>query len=229
MDRRGSPGFAFRHAILPKTAKAGAPSHLPDLHSTPLPSEYCHDPQHALSNRANFNELLVDGCSHLNEKHMTKSTRRKARRFGKQVSELTVTVPQVIAHRLARMATAGAIPSRRDQREFHRMGAEKLAAFGESWNAMAVQMLRTNQQLAQSIMRIPWAPFGSARGHAPVQPWSRTAWRAQSAAFGLLSKGLSPVHRRVVANAKRLNRTKAPLWLSIGEFFLACTPPTKTI
>ena len=89
---------------------------------------------------------------------MNASSRRKASRLGAQASELLLAAPQVVAHRLGRMAVAGHKPSAKDQREFQRMGAEKLAAFGEAWQAMALQMLKSNQQIAA---------FGQAVSHDP--------------------------------------------------------------
>jgi hypothetical protein len=134
---------------------------------------------------------------------MTSSTRRRTKRVATQASELALAVPQVVAHRVARMVTSGPNPNARDRREFHRMGAEKVAAFGESWNAMALQMFRTNQELALSLMR----SWGSPR----LSGWPSLApsmQQVQSAALSVLSQGIAPVHRRAVANAKRLGRTK---------------------
>src|SRR5438128_1971363 len=51
-------------------------------------------------------------------------------------SELAFAVPQVVAHRLTRMALAGPVLSARDRREFHGMGQEKVHAFWQSWFAM---------------------------------------------------------------------------------------------
>ena len=42
---------------------------------------------------------------------------RKAERLGRQAAELAVAAPQVIAHRLARLALAGPAPSARDRVE----------------------------------------------------------------------------------------------------------------
>ena len=83
------------------------------------------------------------------------------------------------------------------------MGAEKAAAFGESWNAMALQMFRANQKLALSLMRSWENPrLGGWPSLAP------TMQQVQSATLSVLSHGIAPVHRRAVANAKRLGRTK---------------------
>ena len=75
---------------------------------------------------------------------------RKTPPLARQAAELAVAVPQVIAHRLTRLALAGPAPSARDRQEFRRMGAEKAAAFAESWNAMAQQALEATPALASS-------------------------------------------------------------------------------
>ena len=86
------------------------------------------------------------------------------------------------------------------------MGAEKLAAFGEAWQAMTLQMLRSNQQLAASMMR-SWWPALTSRGGAKPAPVTKAAAAWQHAALDILGQGIRPVHRRAVANAKRLGRS----------------------
>ncbi len=120
-----------------------------------------------------------------------------------QAAELSLAVPQVVAHRVARMAVAGHAPSARDRKEFALMLAEKKDAFGESWNAMAQQAVRANQSLAVSFMDSLWAP--SLRGKAST---TALATQLHHAALGVLGKGMAPVHRKAVANAKRLARLK---------------------
>lgn len=120
-----------------------------------------------------------------------------------QAAELAFAAPQVVAHRVARMATAGARPSARDRKEFTGMVAEKQAAFFESWGAMAMQAAAAQQALAASWLKNCWALPG---GKVPQgQAWAQ---QVQGAALGVLSKGLAPVHRKAVANAKRLARSK---------------------
>ena len=126
---------------------------------------------------------------------MGRRARRTTLRLGAQTTDLMFAVPQVMAHRLARISAKGAGSSRRDQREFARMSAEKFAAFGESWTAMALQMMKANQQLATAWMFSPWS-FG------------RTAAQMQSLTLRTLASGLTPVHRRAVANSRRLRRVK---------------------
>jgi hypothetical protein len=88
-----------------------------------------------------------------------KSPRRtSAQRLATQAMELTLATPQVMAHRLTRMAMAGPLPSARDQREFNLMGQEKVQAFQQSWAAMWMQALATPMQPAKVL----------AAGMAPV-------------------------------------------------------------
>ena len=120
-----------------------------------------------------------------------------------KAAELAFAVPQVVAHRMTRMALAGASPSARDREEFELMSAEKKAAFSESWNAMASQALKAHQTLTLSFWRSLWSPSFADK---PTASAVITQWR--DAAVGVLGKGMAPVHSRAVANAKRLGRTK---------------------
>jgi hypothetical protein len=115
-----------------------------------------------------------------------------------KATELAIAVPQVVAHRVTRMALAGTSPTARDQREFRQMGVEKMSAFAESWNAMATQALRANYVLATSF----WQSWLSGK------PTHFSGAQLHNAALGVLGKGIEPIHRRAVANAKRLARTR---------------------
>ena len=127
---------------------------------------------------------------------------RRSKSLAVQTMELGVAVPQVIAHRVARMAIAGASPSARDRKELRRMGTEKVAAVNEAWNAMALEAFRANQRLTLSFMQSLWFPW--------VHPKRRQSASRQlsNAALGIFGKGMAPVRRRAVANAKRLGRVK---------------------
>ena len=115
--------------------------------------------------------------------------------------ELALAAPQVVAHRVARMATAGAPPSARDRREFQLMGVEKVAAFSDSVNAMTRQAVRANQTLATSMFRTFWSPWTG--GNA-----ARLGRDMHGAVLGVLDKGIAPIHSKATANAKRLARTR---------------------
>lgn len=121
-----------------------------------------------------------------------------------QATELALAVPQVIAHRMARLAISGPLPSARDRKEFDLMSAEKVEAFSESLNAMVEQACHAHGQLAASTISsiwFPWAP--AARQAASTAPVNYVTALSQ-----ILDKGMAPVHRRATANAKRLSRTR---------------------
>jgi hypothetical protein len=128
---------------------------------------------------------------------------RSNRSLATQAAELALAVPQVVAHRVTRMALSSPKPSPRDRKEFERMFAEKNTAFAESWRAMAAQAALANQALAASFF---YSFLFAARGKRPSA--AATASQLHKAALGVLGKGLAPVHRKAVANAKRLSRTK---------------------
>jgi len=119
---------------------------------------------------------------------------------GLKLMELAMAVPQVVAHRVSRMALAGPTPSARDRREFGRMGSEKVAAFQESWMAMFMHAAMAQQRLALSWWRMLAWPWTGAGGHDLLGEAGR-------AGQAVLHKGLLPVHRRAVANARRLGKT----------------------
>ncbi|MEO5765480.1 MAG: polyhydroxyalkanoate granule-associated phasin [Casimicrobiaceae bacterium] len=125
-----------------------------------------------------------------------------SRRVAVHSGLIALTAPQVVAHRLFRMALAGARPSSTDRAEFARMSTEKVAAFYESWYAMSMQSLRIQQETWAASMRAMWFPW-QAR---PFDP-ARQTLALHNAGLRVLGKGLVPVSRRTVANAKRLGRT----------------------
>ena len=120
-----------------------------------------------------------------------------------KAAELGVAAPLVVAHRLTRMALADRTPSMRDQREFTRMGAEKVAALHESWNAMFREAMQIQQGIATSIWRSYWSSWLNATSSAVLPKID-----LPHATLRVLSRGMTPVHRRAVANAKRLSRTR---------------------
>ena len=116
-------------------------------------------------------------------------SRRKS--LAVQSVELGIAAPQVIAHRMTRM----------DPAEFQRMGLEKMAAAGEAWTAMAAQAFLENQKIAMSFMQSLWFPW--------TRPTPKSLSRqVKQATAAIVGKGLAPVRRRAVANAKRLGRIK---------------------
>lgn len=132
-------------------------------------------------------------------------SRRKttSRTLAAKATELAFAVPHVVAHRMTRMALAGPRLSPRDRKEFELMVAEKKSAFADSWQAMAAQTARSQQALAASFFQ---SLLSMSRGGRPAN--SASAVQLQRAALEVLGKGLAPVHRKAVANSKRLGRIK---------------------
>jgi hypothetical protein len=129
---------------------------------------------------------------------MTTRNRRNTRRATRQAIELAAAVPAVVAHRMGRLAVAGPSPSARDRDEFRKMGDEKVAAFYESWNAMFAEMYRASLRFWFSPLHwLPPTP-GTTTRHA--------AKHLERTGLAVLTKGIAPVHRRAVANARRLAR-----------------------
>jgi hypothetical protein len=114
-------------------------------------------------------------------------TRRKSTRLVRQASELAIAAPQVVAHRLTRLALAGPRPSARDRREFHVMGQEKVRAFWQSWFAMGWAMVEASQKAWIAVLQGARVPMIDTQH--------------------ILSRGMAPVHKRARANARRLART----------------------
>lgn len=127
-------------------------------------------------------------------------SRRRPRATGlaSQAAELGLAVPEVVARRLARLALAGPSPSAEDWHEFHRMSAEKVSAFYESWNGMFLAAWRANSQLLWS------APAWSANWASPHRRVVHK--QVQRMTLDILASGIAPIHRRAVANARRLRK-----------------------
>jgi hypothetical protein len=119
---------------------------------------------------------------------MRRMPARRRHSLARQSHELALAVPQVVTHRLARLALAGPMPNARDRREFHGMVQEKVHAFWQSWFAMGWAALETMQQ--------SWIA------------WLQGARMPLLDTQMILSRGLAPVHRRATANARRLARTR---------------------
>lgn len=138
---------------------------------------------------------------------MARRLKSSSQAFSQQAAELSVAAPQVVRHRVRQMALAGAFPSEQDQKEFKLMSQEKMDAFQESVQAMAFESINAQQKFVvevwSSLFR-PWTPdWNSNWSNAMKLPY---IYPFQAATMGVLNKGMQPIHRRAVANAKRLGR-----------------------
>src|SRR6185369_6114524 len=137
--------------------------------------------------------------------------------------EMMLASTQVIAHRTSRMAMAGPSPNARDRREFTLMGQEKFEAAAKSAQAMAAHMLTMGEPwraLAYGDYFRNYAALVSfassrtasqviARQAALAQALSQSALgmaKASTSVTRLAHRGLTPIHAKAVANAKRLGK-----------------------
>ena len=58
---------------------------------------------------------------------MKKRPHSSASRVASRLTQLSTDVPQVVAHRVSRMASSGPVPSARDRQEFDTFMAERTA------------------------------------------------------------------------------------------------------
>ena len=124
----------------------------------------------------------------------------------RRTAELAFATPQVIAHRLQRMAVAGPTLSERDRREFTGMVVEKQIAFTQACFAAWQQWARAQQSFALAA----WRAFFS--GTLPgLMSASSLAGRSFATSAAMANAALVPVHRKAVSNAKRLGRTRTRL------------------
>ena len=115
-----------------------------------------------------------------------------------KVAGIAVAAPQVIAHRVARMALAGPTPDARDRREFATMVLEKQWAFAQRCMAWHTAVLSWQMQWLKACMSGDYAGALS-RMFTPL-PLAAAGEKA-------MSQALEPVRRKAVANAKRLAMT----------------------
>jgi hypothetical protein len=130
--------------------------------------------------------------------------RRRRSGLGVQLVELGWAVPQVLAYRTASMFHPNHYSSARAHKELYLMGAEKVAAFYESWNAMWMAMLGANLEASRLLISLWWSGWSGKRGSM-----HRASSHGQRQALRILSRGVAPIHRRAVANARRLRRAQA--------------------
>lgn len=114
-------------------------------------------------------------------------------------TELGLSAPVVIAHRLTRLALAGPKPSAADQHEFATMGLEKVAAFQQAGFNMWLTSLQMSQQMMMTLAGWWMAPWST-------RPSTQAMRTLVDSPLAVLNAGLCPVSRRAGANAKRLSR-----------------------
>jgi len=136
-----------------------------------------------------------------------------------QTGEMLMASAQVIQHRTARMAQASVPPSARDSAEFTLMATEKAEAAAESAVAIAGGLAMMGPMLAlQNVSRMAALSADMATAAMTANPLQMASKATQLATHvakqpqlgaevaKLALAGMRPVHRRAVANARRLGR-----------------------
>jgi hypothetical protein len=130
-------------------------------------------------------------------------SRRKLARTMKttrMLGELALAAPLVATQRLSRLAAGGPVYSARDRREFAGMVEEKQVAFFQSWMAMSMEAVRIQQQMWLAWMRpLMWPTLSALSRTAPAPQWR------YDHLLRIAGMGLVPVHRKALANARRLS------------------------
>ena len=136
-----------------------------------------------------------------------------------QTGEMLWASAQVIQHRTTRMAAASVPPSPKDSAEFTRMVTEKAEAAAESAAAVAgglalmapmldlrgaSRMAALSADMAAAAMTANPLQAASSAAKLATQATKHPHLGAEYARLALA--GMRPVHRRAVANAKRLGR-----------------------
>lgn len=137
--------------------------------------------------------------------------------------EMMLASATVIAERTRRMSAAGAKPSARDRRELGVMRDEKIKAAGQAAQAMATQFLTMDPlvwvRAYQQMVAVATAITSLAASRTLNQLIERQArlMRALSESMApmfalseatarLVQRGLTPIHARATANARRLSK-----------------------
>jgi hypothetical protein len=140
-----------------------------------------------------------------------------------KTGEMMMASAQVIDHRTRRMAAAGSRPSASDRREFALMGQEKIEAAAKSAQGMATHMMTMDPFLGARAVQQSLAAARAMMSLAGSRTLSRaiarqarlvramtqsasTASRISGSSARLAQRGLTPIHARATANAKRLGK-----------------------
>ena len=135
---------------------------------------------------------------------MASASRRATTQAQQKTLNLSIAAPQVVAHRLTRMALAGPVPSAQDQKEFTGMVLEKQLAFAQSWWGAWNAALQGPWSMAWSTWQT--ALSGGMLGSSPWAMW-KLAERSSAPVAQVVNAALTPIERKASSNARRLART----------------------
>ncbi|WP_439813859.1 hypothetical protein [Zavarzinia sp. CC-PAN008] len=134
-------------------------------------------------------------------------------RTGIAAAETMVAAGTVIGHRTALIADAMQRPWAADHRELGRMVPEKVMAFGQSGSNVMQALIQSQRELERYCGDVGACARDMAFAAPGSLPMARLidgamAQSARAATSGLaaVDAALAPIHKRAVANARRLTR-----------------------
>jgi hypothetical protein len=143
-------------------------------------------------------------------------------RLAMKSSDMLISSLEVINHRTQQMLAAAGKPAASDMQEMALMSQEKIEAASESGQAVMGQIYAFNQGLYAAMFQLALLissdMLSLATSQTPAQAIARQTKLTQSlingafkgmklanAGASMAEDGLTPIHRRVTANAKRLS------------------------
>lgn len=126
---------------------------------------------------------------------------QQSKKLMKQTAELAAASPHVIAHRMNQMSLAPFTLSPLAMQEFYTMTTEKMLAAQQSFLAMSAEVATVNQRHMTSMINAFWNPLAMQSSD------TFSAIDYQRDSLRVLNKGIAPIRKAAVSNAKRLNKT----------------------
>ncbi len=130
--------------------------------------------------------------------HLTKLQRNMTKLY-QQSEDVGIHAPQVIHKRLTMFAQQNPLNNQQEVHEMERMVHEKAMAFVESWQDMGIQSLVAQYHIHELLFD-NWVKVLFGKPIALDQLF----YQINLETLKVVEKGMLPIHRRVVANAKRL-------------------------
>lgn len=118
----------------------------------------------------------------------------------RELAELALSAPQVIASRSLRMWLNPDPAAPEQYREWQRMVSEKIEAGRDGWLAMHRELARAQLRWWQDVVAWSWQPW---QGPHPLLGLPR---QIDEAAGRAMARGLGPARRKVAGNLRRLRR-----------------------
>lgn len=125
--------------------------------------------------------------------------RRNMSKIYRQSEDVSWQSPHIMQKRITMLMQQNAFNDSKTLHEAEQMVSEKAMAFVESWQNMGWQTLIAQQHIG-NLLFDNWLKIAFGKPIAVDQFF----YQVNLETLKILEKGMYPIHRRVVANAKRL-------------------------